>query len=232
MIKSSVCFVFFPCRPQEGETPCPHRAQTSKLSLTDQLSWEGCSSLFFYMCCVCVCECAMCFCFIVSFPSSTPHSFPRSCPFQVPLAGTVNWYWCVLSPWLQLEEGIKHIRTKSQASTWYLYILSLSSPSFPYFWLPLHCSPLFPTHSALQALSSVPRWLGRILFMGRAIWGACHMAEVIRWSTGEEVMMTKLERYTQASLCICFVCFLCTHVVALERTGPEWDSTTGDILKQ
>lgn len=41
------------------------------------------------------------------------------------------------------------------------------------------------------------------------------MAEVIRWSTGEEMMNTTLERETQASLsrCLTWLSSLCIHML-------------------
>lgn len=67
------------------------------------------------------------------------------------------------------------------------------------------------------------------------------MAEVIRWSTGKEMMNTTLERETQASLSHCLArlfslrIHMLAHSTALIYTameGPEWDSTTGVVLKQ
>lgn len=67
------------------------------------------------------------------------------------------------------------------------------------------------------------------------------MAEVIRWSTGEEMMNTTLERETQASLSRCLArlsslrIHMLAHSTALIYTGMdglEWDSTTGVVLKQ
>lgn len=67
------------------------------------------------------------------------------------------------------------------------------------------------------------------------------MAEVIRWSTGEDMMSTTLERETQASLScrLARLSSLGIHMLAYRRaliyTGmdaPEWDSTTGVVMKQ
>lgn len=69
------------------------------------------------------------------------------------------------------------------------------------------------------------------------------MAEVIRWSTGEEMMNITLERETQAflSLSLCLTQLSLLHIPMLAHStaliytgmdGPEWDSTTGVVLKQ
>lgn len=67
------------------------------------------------------------------------------------------------------------------------------------------------------------------------------MAEVIRWSTGEEMMNTTLERETQACLSRGLAqlsslrIHMLTYSAALIYTGmdgPEWDNTTGVVLKQ
>lgn len=67
------------------------------------------------------------------------------------------------------------------------------------------------------------------------------MAEVIRWSTGENMMNTTLERETQASLSrrLARLSSLRIHMLAYRAAliytgmdGPEWDSTTGVVLKQ
>lgn len=67
------------------------------------------------------------------------------------------------------------------------------------------------------------------------------MAEVIRWSTGEDMMSTTLERETQASLSCrhARLSSLRIHMLAYRTAliypgmdSPEWDSTTGVVLKQ
>ncbi len=67
------------------------------------------------------------------------------------------------------------------------------------------------------------------------------MAEVIRWSTAEDMMNTTLERETQASLSHCLAwcsslrIHMLVHSTALIFTrvdAPEWDSTKGVVLKQ
>lgn len=67
------------------------------------------------------------------------------------------------------------------------------------------------------------------------------MAEVIRWSTGEEMMNTTLERKTQAYLSRCLARLPSLHIHMLAhstaliytaRDVPEWDGTTGVVLKQ
>lgn len=67
------------------------------------------------------------------------------------------------------------------------------------------------------------------------------MAEVIRWSTAEDMMNTTLERETQGSLSRCLAqlsslrIHVLVHSAALIFTrmdGPEWDSTKGVVLKQ
>lgn len=67
------------------------------------------------------------------------------------------------------------------------------------------------------------------------------MAEVIRWSTGEEMMNTTLERKTQAYLsrCLAWLSSLHIHMLAhstaliyTAKDVPEWHGTTGVVLKQ
>lgn len=67
------------------------------------------------------------------------------------------------------------------------------------------------------------------------------MAEVIRWSTGKEMMNTTLERETQASLSCCLARLSSLHIHMLAHSmaliytameGPEWDSKTGVVSKQ
>lgn len=114
---------------------------------------------------------------------------------------------------------------KSQAFAWHLYILS-SFPSSSVFWtLSSYLIPVNPTHSAPHTLSSVLRWCGRILFMGRVIWSSCHMAEVIRWSSCEEVMNTVQEKGTQTFLSCCLprLCAL-THsktLIGVRSDAPK-----------
>lgn len=66
------------------------------------------------------------------------------------------------------------------------------------------------------------------------------MAEVIRWSTGEDMMNTKLERETQASVSRCFaqlssfrmhMLVYRTALIYSGMDGPEWESTTGVLKK-
>lgn len=159
---------------------------------------RGMHSPSVYMCCECVLYVPLFHCFPFS-------PYPLTLPPSLLFSGAAGSYlkltlMCAVT---SAAAGSKndtrththrHTHThnwKSQAFPCYMVFSSTSSSIFS---LPLHLSPLYLTHSALRALSSVLRWRGRILFMGRTIWGACHVAEVIRWSTGEEMMNTTLER--------------------------------------
>lgn len=171
-IKSSVYF-FFPT-PKELNSVSPRSADGQSASHRSALRRRACSQVYM--------SCSF-HCFRSFFTALWLPPWADTCAV-IPVAAN-RMYMLICTQEIPLYT--KRAK-KSLDFGWYLYILPKFSSIFSTF--PSCLIPMYPTHSAPCVLSSVLRWRGRILFMGRAIWGACHMAEVIRSSTGEEMMST------------------------------------------
>lgn len=133
--------------------PFPCRAQTGKLPRTDQLSWEECFPLCVYAHVVSV-LCVLLFHFFPSpphpliLPPSSLSSGATGCYLELSLTCAVT----LAAAGGRIETHITQ-RSENHRSLHGFCILSSSSSSSSSS-LPLHLSPLYPTHSALCALSS------------------------------------------------------------------------------
>lgn len=242
MIKRSVCFFLPDPEREKRHVPAEHRRANCRVLISSPER-----NVFLCVCVHVLWVCCVCHCFIFPVPSSSSHSFPPSSLFS----GATSFYtelslMCAVT--LAAAGGRAETHTRTQTHTQWTEITGLCMASV--YSLPSQHHPSPPHYLCTSAHCIRPtvhcvrfhlvRWRGRILFMGRAIWGACHMAEVIRWSTGEDMMSTTLERETQASLScrLARLSSLHIHMLAYRRaliyTGmdaPEWDSTTGVVLK-
>lgn len=178
MIKSSVCFLF----------PTPRGRNAMSLQSADGQTashWSALLRGMLSLVCMCISVCArtcvyvhykwvLCvLLFHCSYSLLIPSFFPLPHSFQVPVAATWSCHWCVLSPRLQLEVGVKHTHTlthmhkhtqvhvenwKSQAFAWYLYILSSSSSSSFSSSLPPHLTGSDPQCTACAFICAEVAW--------------------------------------------------------------------------
>lgn len=125
----------------------------------------------------------VCNCFISRTSSSSSHSSHFFTFFQVPLAAASNPFLiCAVT----FSEARSWTKTQTQRARNHrplhgICILPLHHPQ-------CHCISARCIRPTVHCVHfHLVRWCGCILFMGRAMWGTCHMAEVIRWSTGENM---------------------------------------------
>lgn len=202
--------------------PCPLAGHGQTLSY-----WSALLRGMFFFVCVCMsCKYSLLF----HFSPSCRH--PLILPSPALFKGATSCYPMGAVTLAAAGVRTEHINTHRRLEITGLCMVSVDTH-------PLHHSPHYLCISAHCIRPTVHcvcfhlvRWHGRILFMDRAIWGACHMAEVIRWSTGEDMMNTG-ERHkppSHFSLHNSF-CFECTALICTGMDGPDWDSTTGVVWR-